>query len=138
MFATCTGLKEIVLPDSVESIGKSAFAFCDGLKTFTASAQLSSIGENAFANCSDIKELRLQCNTPPSVEEGAFTKGQYEKTTLYVPKKAMSAYKASAAWNKFQKIKSIDEDDNNWIIYTILLVCSAIIVCVYRYSSKNK
>lgn len=135
MLANCTSLKEIVIPDNVESIGKSVFAGCKSLNTVTISAQLSSIGENAFYGCSGIEKLRLSCKTPPSVGEGAFTNGQYEKTTLYVPKKAMSAYEASAAWNNFRNIETTG--DYNWILYTILVICSVLFVYAY-YSYNNK
>ena len=54
-----SGLTEIILPDSLEEIGDSAFALCRELKVITLSKHLRSIGENAFYNCFHLTDITL-------------------------------------------------------------------------------
>lgn len=44
-------VKEVVLPDTVKSIGKSAFSDCKQMRTIALPASLLSIKEKAFYNC---------------------------------------------------------------------------------------
>ena len=48
-----SGLTEITIPASVESIGDYAFAGCSGLTEITIPASVESIGENAFEGCNE-------------------------------------------------------------------------------------
>ncbi|MBQ4252928.1 MAG: leucine-rich repeat protein, partial [Erysipelotrichaceae bacterium] len=48
--ANCLGLTEIVIPEGVDTIGKSAFYAARDLKKVTLPQSLKSIGDNAFIN----------------------------------------------------------------------------------------
>ncbi|MBR4626055.1 MAG: leucine-rich repeat protein, partial [Alphaproteobacteria bacterium] len=50
-FEFCLGLQQITLPNSVTSIGKSAFRRCFFLKQITIPNSVKSIGRNPFAGC---------------------------------------------------------------------------------------
>ena len=50
-------IKSILIPDSVESIGKEAFYFCGGLQSVTIGNGVTSIGGDAFYNCSNITRV---------------------------------------------------------------------------------
>ena len=50
-FAYCDSLASIDIPDSVTSIGDEAFKFCKALKKITIPNDVTSIGESAFADC---------------------------------------------------------------------------------------
>ncbi|MBQ8612422.1 MAG: leucine-rich repeat protein, partial [Oscillospiraceae bacterium] len=54
-----TGLKEISIPDTVESIGDSAFNDCRGLKELTIPASVKSIGASAFWRCFQIETITI-------------------------------------------------------------------------------
>ena len=54
---------DLVIPNSVTSIGKSAFYDCDGLTSITIPNSVTSIGNSAFAYCSKIKKVELDCTT---------------------------------------------------------------------------
>ena len=84
-----SGLKDIIIPESVYEIGDYAFAFCTGLKSVT----------------SLIKE-------PFEIEESVFSdyygsNSIYNQATLYVPEGTWSIYVKTKGWEKFSKIVEI-------------------------------
>ena len=53
----CSGVKSVTIPESVTSIGKSAFAGCSGLTSVPSS--VTSIEESAFDGCEQLTQLEL-------------------------------------------------------------------------------
>lgn len=68
-----TALTEVVLPDSVTTIGNWSFYNCTSLETVHLPANINSIGDAAFYQCSSLKDIFTSCVTPPTVVYGAFT-----------------------------------------------------------------
>ena len=60
-FSSCSGLSSIVLPNSVTSLDQYSFAWCNNLREVTLSENITSIPYHAFAGC-DIRELTLPSN----------------------------------------------------------------------------
>ncbi|MBR5336808.1 MAG: leucine-rich repeat protein [Lachnospiraceae bacterium] len=58
-FADCSGLKSILIPNTVKSVGTGAFYGCSGLTDVKLPAKLESIGMSAFANCTGLKNLAI-------------------------------------------------------------------------------
>ncbi|MDO4379760.1 MAG: leucine-rich repeat protein [Clostridia bacterium] len=58
-FLSCTALSEIVLPEGLESIGDHGFEFCSALKSITLPNSVSSLGVGAFSSCSELKSAVL-------------------------------------------------------------------------------
>lgn len=54
----CESLKSIVIPDSVESIGCSAFQYCRNLESVTLSKNLKEISNSTFSNCYALTEVK--------------------------------------------------------------------------------
>ena len=50
-FSWCTGLTSVTIPNSVTSIGYSAFNGCTGLTSITIPNSVTSIGGFAFNKC---------------------------------------------------------------------------------------
>ncbi len=71
-FAGCTGLTEITLPNSLTSIGLYAFIGCRGLTQFTFLSSLTSIGNWAFAGCTGLAQISLP-NSLTSIGGGTFS-----------------------------------------------------------------
>ena len=64
-FYGCSGLTSITIPNSVTSIEGSAFSGCSGLTSITIPNSVTSIGGPAFSGCSGIKELIIEDGGTP-------------------------------------------------------------------------
>lgn len=58
-FRSCTSLTSIILPNSLTSIGESAFEYCWSLTSITLPNSVTSIGEFAFDNCTSLTSITL-------------------------------------------------------------------------------
>ena len=54
-----SGLTSITIPNSVTSIGESAFAYCTCLTSITIPNSVTSIGNDAFMECSDLTSVTI-------------------------------------------------------------------------------
>ena len=59
-FYYCSGLTSVVIPDSVTSIGYNAFDGCSGLTSVTIPDSVTSIGDWAFERCSGLTTINFQ------------------------------------------------------------------------------
>lgn len=71
-FGECSGLTSIVLPSSTISIGELAFYKCDMLSSITIPNSVSSIGANAFNGCSSLINIILPTSLT-SISNGIFS-----------------------------------------------------------------
>lgn len=58
-YAECSGLTSVIIPNSVTSIGRSAFSECRGLTSVTIPDSVTSIESNTFACCSALAYLSI-------------------------------------------------------------------------------
>ena len=91
-FQGCSGLTSVTIPNSVTSIGQYAFYNCSGLTSITIPNRVTSIGTNAL-NATNLCEIKLQGNTPGTKGNDAFNADAF----FYVPSEALDAYKT--AWS---------------------------------------
>lgn len=89
-------LAEVVIPDSVESIGASAFESSTSLTMITLGAGLKTIGSWAFAYTS-IDTVYCRATTPPTLVDN-FLVG-CPIMNIYVPKGTRAAYTSAAYWS---------------------------------------
>lgn len=64
-FYNCVALKEVLLPNDLQTIGEQAFAECESLETVNIPTKVKTIGNNAFYNCRGLKNVTM----PDSVTE---------------------------------------------------------------------
>jgi hypothetical protein len=79
----------LTLPDTVSTIGSSAFISCISLRTVTLPSALTSIGNNTFAGCTGLGTVTFTGTTPPSLGTAPFPT---VLTTVRVPMAALPAY----------------------------------------------
>ena len=105
------GCKNTVIPQSVKTIGNSAFEQLNNLESFTIPSWITSIGDRAFADCWNMKDITSEIEDPSAVTMGRDVFSNYNqdmKRTLYVPSGTKDAYKAISVWkNGFSSIKEI-------------------------------
>lgn len=70
-FWGCRSLTDIVIPDSVTSIGDKAFYRCSSLTSFVIPNGVTSIGTWTFLGCSSLKEVAIP-DSITSIGDGAF------------------------------------------------------------------
>ena len=101
-FSGCS-IRELILPDSIKSIGKFSFDNCDELTKVKLSANLKTIPEQTFLGCEQLQEIKLPDNLEV-IESNAFTSCRsLENITLPSNLKKLD----SGAFDNCQKLKSI-------------------------------
>lgn len=79
------GCKNTIIPNSVTSIGYSAFYKCSGLTSITIPNNVTSISGRAFDGCSGLTSIVSQINNPFEIIENVFPSNIYSTATLTVP-----------------------------------------------------
>ena len=88
---------ELSLPNSVTSIGNSAFCWCDGLTSIEIPNSVISIGEFAFTGCDSLTSVTIP-NSVTSIGDWAFT-GCYSLTSVTIPNSVTSIGDWAFAWS---------------------------------------
>lgn len=107
------GCKNTIIPNSVTSIGESAFSGCSDLTSITIPNSVTSIGGYAFCWCSGLTSIVSEIINPFVIEDGVFYDNNidiYAAATLIVPVGTKSLYQSTAGWNKFQNIVEAGEE----------------------------
>ncbi len=82
-FKGCSGLTSITIPNSVTSIGNSAFSGCSGLTSLTIPDSVTDIGDYAFSGCSGLTSVTIP-NSVTSIGNSAFS-GCGGLTSITIP-----------------------------------------------------
>lgn len=78
------GCKNTTIPNSVTSIGSSAFSECKGLTSITIPGSVESINNSAFINCSSLTSVTIS-NGVTFIDQGVFF-GCSKLTSITIPK----------------------------------------------------
>ena len=70
---SCSGLKEIVLPDALTTVESATFAQCEHLESVKLPAGLKSIGSGAFSKCTSLRSIDIPAGVK-KIDECAFQK----------------------------------------------------------------
>lgn len=105
-FEDCYELTNVVIGDTVESIGEKAFLGCTGLKSVTIGSGMTDVGTKAFYYCNALQTVNCRATVPPVMaSSNCFSSAVYNHTTLRVPHTAIETYSSSDYWYLFATIE---------------------------------
>ena len=87
-FSGCSGLTSVSIPNSVISIGSYAFSSCSGLTSVNIGNSVSAIGNDAFSGCSGLTSVNIP-NSVTSIGSCAFY-GCTGLTSMNIPNSVIS------------------------------------------------
>ncbi len=102
-FYGCYGLTSVTIPNSVTSIRDYAFRDCSSLTSVTIGNSVTSIGDEAFYNCSGLTSVTIP-NSVTSIGDYAFYDCS-SLTAIYVPCGEMERFKQMLGWEFEDKVK---------------------------------
>ena len=94
-------VKDLVIPNSVSSIGNYAFDGCTNLTSVTIPESVASIGNEAFQNCEQLTDVYCYAEIVPSTGDNIFNNIPCSFATLYVPASSVSEYENTDPWSQF-------------------------------------
>ena len=124
-FYGCSGLTSVTIPDNVTNIGDYAFAECSSLTSVTIPNSVTTIGESAFYGCSNIIYINISENLQ-IIKRSAFCSCA-RLTTITIPASVEFIYQeAFSDCNNLEYVKVLPETppflyDNSFSNFTIPL-----------------
>ena len=107
-FYNCSGLTATDIPKSVTTIAHSAFSGCSILSSLDIPTSVTSIGERAFSGCIDLMTVTSLSVQPPELSEQYDTfYGVPSECVLYVPSNSKDSYKKANGWKRFTDIREL-------------------------------
>ena len=92
-FSGCRSLSSIVIPNSVNSIGDSAFSGCCSLSSIVIPNSVNSIGDRAFSGCRSLSSIGIP-DSVTNIGEGAFS-GCSSLSSIVIPNSVTSIEKGA-------------------------------------------
>lgn len=96
------GCRNTSIPSSVEHLGNYAF-YGTGIKSIVLPDSLISIGERAFFDCDNLKSITMGKGMPPKCDY-SFELSTYTDATLFVPAGFKETYQQTKPWGEFVNI----------------------------------
>ena len=109
LFLNGEEIKDLVIPNSVTSIGDYAFIYCSSLTNVTIPYSVTSIGCGAFYECSSLISVTVENPMPVSITRDVFS--NRANATLYVPYGSKATYETANYWKDFKEIVEIVGDN---------------------------
>lgn len=117
-FINCWSLESVVIHDSVTSIGKKAFSNCRELTSITIPKTVTEISGEAFYECTNLAHIKLGHETPPLFNNSVYSEEltcliNYAQT-LEVPLGSTHSYASHEYWSKVGSIYAMDGETKKY------------------------
>lgn len=133
LFLDCKGMRSVAVGNGVTNIGSAAFSGCASLDSVFLGEALTMISQYAFNGCTKVTKLYSGNVTPPKLGQNIFADIDTKTCVLFVPKPAISAYKAAEQWKEFYNIQEFafvgvesvinENETGRFIVYNLNGVC---------------
>ena len=112
-FNGCSSLSSLTIPKSVVSIGHYAFSQCASLPSITIPASVTSFGNSALAGCTSLASVTFQSITPHVGENIFGSSLSRPDLKIFVPAEGLAAYKNldQFCWSYFGDWPTIEAYD---------------------------
>ena len=110
LFLNENEIKDLVVPNTVTSIGEYAFYKCSSFNTIVLGEKVKEIGGDAFGGAYNLKNITCKRFRPATIQENTFYDYTYSSATLYVPKGSQSLYFVAPGWIHFVNI--VEDGEN--------------------------
>ena len=112
-FSDCSNFDgSLVIPNSMTIIDYGTFSGCSGFTSITIPNTITDIYAYAFSNCTGIASITVLAQQPPVLGEGVF-ENVPKNIPVYVPDGTVEAYRTAYGWSEFFNY-------NNSIIISVL------------------
>ncbi len=101
-FEGCTSLTSVIIPNSVTSIGTRAFSDCNNLTSLSIGNGITSISPIDFYGCNKLKSITIEATSPPLLYDVSSCITTFNlESSIYVPYGALNTYKLDENWKKY-------------------------------------
>ena len=101
-FSSCSGLTSVNVPESVTTIASSTFYGCSSLLSVTLGSDVNQIGYYAFGLCEKLESLTCYALTPPYISSwNSPFYGVPSSMVVYVPLVALDSYQSANVWKDY-------------------------------------
>ncbi len=88
-FYGCKGMPSLRLNDGIKEIGDSAFYECDGVLSVEIPGTIASIGKNVFGSCRNLQQVNVAGNCLNKINDSAFSDCS-KLVSVYLPRSVKS------------------------------------------------
>ena len=105
-FKGCSSLQSIDIPNSVTTIRNLAFCGCSSLQNIDIPNSVTTIGDSAFCGCSSLQSIHLHWTNLLDIKISDTTlRDSTEDCTLYIPPGTRWEYRHHSIWGNFKNIE---------------------------------
>ena len=107
-------IRNVVLPESVDTINYAAFYDCYDLESIDMPKGLLFIGNESFRSCTSLNTIIVRAQEPPRlVLKSVIPNNVYTDATLYVPFGCIETYREATNWKNFKNLAELPADDTS-------------------------
>ena len=99
-FEDCDKLTSITIPEGVTSIESQAFYHCDKLEKITIPASVTTFGDDAFGYCTNIETVYCKPIIPP-IGGSSWFSSSLSWFTIFVPAESVFNYRTADGWSDY-------------------------------------